>query len=223
MIDMTAPMSTMDRLKTETGSHHRHAETRLLQKAMAAGTLDRVTYRRYLAQLLHVHRALDGWLAGVDAQGSVLGTLDHNHHVHVEHLESDIAFLGVTDQESAALPATTRFIERMHARVTAEPLLALGVWYVLEGSMNGNRFIARVLRAAYGGNEAGLSYLDPYGERQREIWTDFRARANEIDVPDGIISSLVETAQCTFDAIAAISDEVFAVGVRSSADSSDRN
>ena len=208
MTQLHTPLSLMDRLKAGTDAHHRHAETRRLQKMMAGGTISPVLYRAYMAQLLLVHRALDGWLVEAESQRPALSALKHEHHRHVTHLEADTAVMGVCDEEAAPLPATRRFIEHMHATIAAEPLLALGVLYVLEGSMNGNRFIARALRTAFGSGSGGLSYLDPYGDAQRDTWLGFRARANALEVPQAVADAMLETAQSTFDAIAAISDEV---------------
>ncbi len=64
---------------------------------------------------------------------------------------------------------------RSIAETGDDPLRLLGMHYVLEGSNNGSRFIARHVGRAYQlSTGPGLRYLDPYGDRQRAYWMDFK-------------------------------------------------
>jgi len=77
---------------------------------------------------------------------------------------------------------------------------------VLEGSMNGNRFIARALQQTPG--IAALSYLDPYGEEQRPVWQAYRERMTEAGFDEAQGQRMVTAAKDMFTFIAEMSDEL---------------
>jgi len=81
--------------------------------------------------------------------------------------------------------------------------------YVLEGSTNGGKFLARVLeRSLQIEDRAGLSYMDPYGDRQPEMWAEFKRLADLVELAPDQLNAVTEAARETFRAIAAISDTV---------------
>ena len=84
----------------------------------------------------------------------------------------------------------------------ADPLLLLGTHYVLEGSMNGNRFMASAIRKAYGFEGAeGTRYLDPYGDEQRERWAEFKGVLDAYPFTEDERARIVEADLATFRAI----------------------
>jgi len=92
-------------------------------------------------------------------------------------------------------------------RIAASDELALlGMRYVLEGSNNGNRFIARAIRAGLPG--APTRYLDPYGEAQRPRWVQFKADMDAVGFEAGQQDRIVAAAQEMFAAIGALSREL---------------
>jgi heme oxygenase len=98
----------------------------------------------------------------------------------------------------------------------------LGPLYVLEGSTNGSRVLARVLSRAWGSDGAGLAYLDPYGDGQPTSWKAFKQEVDDLGLDDASQSAVVEAARVTFQAISDISDEVArrdGIGARHGADS----
>lgn len=81
--------------------------------------------------------------------------------------------------------------------------------YVLEGSNNGNRFIAKAVRRALGLVEgAGDRYLDPYGDAQRGLWAHFKQRMDAAGWSGEEADAMVRAAQDTFDAVGALSEEI---------------
>lgn len=202
-----------DVLKERTAEQHRRAETRPLQKALASATIDRTDYARWTVAMHAVHesleRSLQVLLAGRgDLDG--LGDLIATNEAHVARLAADAEALGASsgDRPGAAVRGIVADLEDL-ARET--PVALLGSLYVLEGSMNGNRFIARGLAAAWG-DAAGCSYLDPYGEAQRTTWQRWRGGLDAIDahLTDGERDAVLQAAGAMFDAVTALSDEIAA-------------
>jgi len=98
--------------------------------------------------------------------------------------------------------------------MASEPASLLGLHYVLEGSNNGSRFIARGLMSAYGlAPGPGLRYLDPYGDEQRERWLAFRATMDEVGFSQEDSDRLLVAARQMFQSIVDISDDLLAEAV----------
>jgi len=93
-----------------------------------------------------------------------------------------------------------------------DPVALLGSLYVLEGSTNGGKFLARVLRRAWNLDEEGLSYFDPYGDQQPHRWAAFKSDMEDIGFDTDQQNAIVEAAHQTFRAIADVSDEVADIG-----------
>jgi heme oxygenase len=83
---------------------------------------------------------------------------------------------------------------------------------LLEGSTNGGRFLARVLRTAWQLDGRGLDALDPYGEDQPARWAEFKRDMDALQLPPEDADGVVAAAVATFTAIAEISDRV--AGIR---------
>lgn len=193
-------MSLADTLKTRTAEMHRFAETRPLQKALVSGRADAVLLGTYLAQLGHLHRSLEEAIAHDALAKFHVLTSEHSRHIGNDlvalALQPDV--LEVTRQQSGQLLA----------RSSDDPWFALGGLYVLEGSMNGNRFIMRALAASLDlpPGAPGLSYWDPYGPAQRDRWLAFRSQLDQLQLDENQRHSVLMGADFMFEAIARISD-----------------
>jgi heme oxygenase len=206
---MDAGTSIMDHLRDATRGLHKQAESRPLQRAMARGTLPRASYVMYLAQLRHLHAALETALDQPAASRAGLSELFTEDRRRVPDLDQDLASFNVDPAEVPALAPTQQFIERIGALLDEDPLSLLGPLYVLEGSTNGGRFLARVLERSLrldGGT--GLSYMDPYGDRQPEMWASFKRLADALALTPEQADAVTESAGRTFAAIAEISDAI---------------
>ena len=86
--------------------------------------------------------------------------------------------------------------------------------------MNGNRFLARRVTPALG-LAAGQAdrYLDPYGERQRAVWAEFKAEMAAVGFGPLERELLVDAARAMFVAIVEMSAELSAVSARAGGDS----
>lgn len=193
-------MSLADLLKTHTAEMHRFAETRPLQKSLASGRADASTLCVYLAQLGCLHEALERASATPELADFQSLTCDHSRHV-----QADLQALGGAGE---VLEETRAQADRLLASSQSDPWFALGALYVLEGSMNGNRFIVRALAQALGRAPGvpGLSYWDPYGPAQRDRWLAFRAALDALQLDDTQRQCVVAGAEFMFEAVARISD-----------------
>jgi heme oxygenase len=102
----------------------------------------------------------------------------------------------------------------MDTLADSQPMALLGVLYVLEGSTNGSKYIARKVRPAYAlpENGEGSAYLDPYGTAQPTRWQEFKAAMDGLNLPAGEVDQVVLAAMQTFDSIRDLGGELLAGG-----------
>jgi heme oxygenase len=126
----------------------------------------------------------------------------------VPFLLDDLAFYQ-SDGEGEGLPATRRFLDLLDTLAARTPLALLGVLYVLEGSTNGARFIARRIREAYDlPPDGGAAFVDPYGEAQPSQWKAFKDAMEQLDLSEAEARSVTAAAQETFDAVEALGGDL---------------
>ena len=89
------------------------------------------------------------------------------------------------------------------------PLSLLGLLYVLEGSTNGAKFMAKTLRKGLNlPEDRGAKYFDRYGDLQRERWTNFKATMNAQGFEQSEIDALVVEAKRMFQTFFEIGSEL---------------
>jgi heme oxygenase len=201
--------TVMDVLKESTRELHTAAERHPVEQALLAGTLPRETYVLYLAQMLCVHRALESHLREHECEAPFSAVL-HEHQYQVPYLVEDLRFFGVDPDSVGASPGTGRLVDEIRETAARHPVALLGYHYVLEGSNNGSRFIARAVRAAYRLDQDGTRYLDPYGDKQSEYWQSFRQAMVSVDFGENDIGHIVATAKGMFAGLVSVFDDVSA-------------
>ncbi len=209
MPESTPAIATiMERLKGATEDLHRMAEGRDLQRLLVRGTLPRPLYEAYLAQMHLVHAALEDRIREVAAKHPAFVVL-RDYHWRQGQLRADLEFLGGKVAPIEPRPAARALIEHIDREAADCPVALLGMLYVLEGSTNGSKFIARSIGKAYGLSAGpGLSYLDPHGDLQRDRWLTFKQDMNAVDLSENEKTRIVAAAKVTFQAIADLSDEL---------------
>ena len=201
--------NVMERLRAETVDLHAGAEGKDFQRRMVKGEITLEDYRRWLAQMLHVHRALEAPLHRLMGEHPAFAAVREGQ-MQEPHLREDLAALGADPEAFPPLPPTAALVSEI-ARCAAEsPLSLLGFLYVLEGSNNGNRFIARRLVLTLGLGDAGHRYLDPYGESQTAKWAEFKREMNHVKFSGEDADILVAAARRMFQAIGEISEALSA-------------
>ena len=193
-----------DRLKQETQALHDVAEKHPFQQALVAGQLTQQAYGRFLAQMFHLHRSLERCIA--DSGHPAVPTVIKPLHFQSLRLIQDMDHLELEDR--TATPGTEKLITEIELMVRKRPAALLGFHYVLEGSNNGSRFIARSIRRAFGFTEAGTLFLDPYGDEQRPIWMDYRAALNAVDFTMEESQAVLTAAKRMFQGVAALCDDL---------------
>jgi heme oxygenase len=206
-----AGVSLMTALRTGTAAQHASAEGKALQQRMVRGQISRTEYVAWLGQLVHVHAAIEqGVHVAKNLRGGEVLSVIGPAHQHTARLKSDLEFLGGgTVTEVGASAATRALVAEVENSAGSNAARLFGMWYVLEGSMNGNVYIARAVAKGLGLNgDDGLSYLSSYGARQREVWAEFRASADAVAVEASAIEDAVGGAKRMFEGIGAMSDEI---------------
>lgn len=201
--------SLADTLREETASLHQEAESHPWQRALLQGRVGRDVFAAHQAQMYLVQKELEASLRQQQAAGGPASRVVQEYHFRQDLLAKDLDVLGAG--ECAPAPATAGFLDWMRRAVEAEPAALIGVFYVVEGSTNGAKFIARALERALqlpGGR--GLSYLDPHGEQLRTRWAAWRTDVNALDLTDAQRDAVVAAACRTFRFVSELMDELWA-------------
>lgn len=199
----------MPRLKNETWDLHEQAENRSLQKSLSSGELPIERYTQFLGQMLHVHRALETALRAASQSHPAVAAVVREEHYQRPRLQDDLNFFGVDPETIEPTPATARLVERIEQTAEQDPQSLLGYHYVLEGSNNGGRIIAKRVAEAYGLTDGrGVSYFDPYGREQRAKWSQFKADMEAQGFEKDQQDAMIAKAREMFAAITDISDDL---------------
>jgi heme oxygenase len=168
----TSAGSLRAQLKAETADLHAQIE---LVVPLLRPTLDRDSYRAYLARLIGYQRPLEARLAAFAPAWRDHG-LDFEERRKAWRLVADLRALGLTAvelsalPECAALPTLSSFDE------------AWGCLYVLEGSTLGGQIILRTVAPRLRLSACdGVAFLDGYGEQTGARWKEFTAALGQFD------------------------------------------
>lgn len=181
----------MSRLKEATRPRHEAVEERL---GLLRLTSTMEGYALALRRFHGLHRAAEAAFARVDGWDALGIDLDERRKGPL--LEADLARLGLTPGEIAALPVCT----------TLPPIVdlptALGAMYVLEGSTLGGRYITKAVGAKLGLTPGdGCSYFASYGDRVGPMWKAFGAAVDRFAAEDAVRDAVERSADATFEAV----------------------
>lgn len=207
-----AVSGVMDRLKAATAEQHGDAERRRLQRHLAAGRIAPGLYARWLGQMYLLHYALRREIERSVPGTRLLSDIVRDDGRHVANLRADLMALGSGPETVAPLTATARALTALSRASRLRPHALLGYNYVLEGSMNGNRFIARAMSRALA--LPALAYLDPYGEDQQAVWEAYRQRMDAATLDAAQVDDIAGAARDMFRFVSDMGDELVAEGER---------
>ena len=175
-------------LRVATRAVHEALEATPFSRRFSDGTLDLPAYVRYLAAMWHFHSALED--ATATTSDAAVRSVWREDMRRASAIEADLEALargnaaGGTRLEPGAiapfssLMADVRTDDRRLVR-----LQLIGLLYVSEGSRLGGRVLRKSLLARYPDlADAGLAYLDGYGERTGQQWAGFRARLDGLEL-----------------------------------------
>jgi len=187
---------------------HRETENGRLQQDLMAGRLPLARYSDLLRQLLLLHRSFEAAIEGCAGSAEPLAAVVHPHQFSEAALRRDLAHFGYAAEASSALPSVHAFGAMVESWAQENPIALLGVLYVLEGSKNGGRYIARAVRRAYSVDGPGTEYLDPYGDEQAEKWQEFKSAMDSLALTENQRNQVVAAASSTFRSIMALHREL---------------
>jgi heme oxygenase len=136
-------MTLPDRLRAAIAPAHVAVEQTGFAHGMAAGTLSRADYAAGLAQLGHLHAALEAALGGA-ADARISAVYDPARMTRSPLVDRDLAALGEVVVAEPA-DAVARLAEAFGRWAATAPHKLLGAVYVLEGSRMGSMVLARTL------------------------------------------------------------------------------
>lgn len=202
-------LSLADALREQTKDAHTRAEKHPQQARLVKGEATREDYAAWLGQMAHVWRAVDRGLVMKAAGDPRMSAMTRPYHAHAARVDADLAFLGSPAALHAALPATGAFVTMVNEAAAAAGPGLVGIWYVLEGSANGGKYIAKAISKSLGiAGPQGLMSLDPHGEAQRERWQAWRADVDTQPWSEAERASIVIAATDTFNAIHALLNDL---------------
>lgn len=177
-------------LRTATSTSHRRLEKRLGVPERFGSMLG---YRAHLGKMWGFHAPLETRL-GADYFADALP--DHERRRKLGLLTRDLAALGLSETEIAALPRCRSVPEPL------SPAMALGCLYVLEGATLGGRTLLPLVEKRLGLSEThGACYLASYGENVESMWRAFSAAVEVWCCDADRRSQAIRAAQLTFDAL----------------------
>lgn len=205
--DVSTP-TVMDILRESTHDLHNDAEGQDFQKSLGGGTVQLPAYRNYLAQLFLMHSHLNKLLQGSTSNPSV-GLVLKPYHLDCGCLERDLAHFQEDLANIKPLASTSKIMADLTALSLASPYALLGALYVLEGSTNGAKFMAKNLRKGLDlPEESGASYFDRYGALQRQYWLKFKEDMVACNFSEDECQTLVQSARRMFQAFFEIGREL---------------
>lgn len=207
----TTPAGFGAALKDSTWDLHQQAESGELQKRLVKGELGKHEYAAHLGQLYLVHKTLEARLDEACNTCPHVKALNADNLRHAANLEADLTHLGLEPASVEPVAATASFTSWIEGTAKADPTALIGVQYVLEGSTNGNGFIAKKIGPALGLEGDGLRYLVSYGPAQRETWGRFKGRLDALDLNEDAKGRIIDAARRTFEGVRDINQDLLAV------------
>jgi len=183
---VTASVSVLTRLKTETRAQHDAIEAAL---DLTSETLTLDEYRLTLERFHGFYLPLEAGLVNIGGWAERGLDLTERQKAHLA--KTDLQVLGVSDIEM--LPVCTDLPP--HGTIAA----AFGCLYVLEGATLGGQVISQLLRNRLGVTpETGGRFFHAYGDRTGAMWQAFRAAITASVVRPCDSEEVVSAAKDTF-------------------------
>jgi heme oxygenase len=197
------------RLAHATADSERAMKQHPLQRDLTRGLLPRSSYVNWLTQLFFVHRTLEWHLGRLRAVVPPLAAVVRDHYFHTPALASDLSCFAVDLQRVTRLAPTHVLVDLIDGLAVRAPLSLVGFAYVLEEGKNGGRQIAMRARLAYRLQPSlGVAYLDPYGDKQRQRWLEFKGDMESVGFEPEEIHVMADAARRTHQSLIAIMDAI---------------
>lgn len=190
----------MMRLRYHTYNRHQLLEKLPFSQAILRKSLPLSSYICWLKVLWSIHHAVEKQCSNHLAP--VVRAIWQDDMVKTPLLEQDLAYFNQVDIYTLFSPlvqqTTTDFVHYIHEMGSQNPLVLLGILYVLEGSTLGARALLPYLQAAYSLEEDGVGYYHAYGEQTKNHWEDFKTGMNAIVRETEAQNQVIQGAQKTY-------------------------
>lgn len=179
----------LERLRAATSSAHRELEQIPISAALLQPTLTDAVYFEYLS-LMHDIVA--------DAEQHIFTQLpayipDAQKRLKTKWLDRDLAFGGLKPQ-AKAYP--------LSAKGPFSDAFAMGIFYVIEGSTLGGRFILRNVQEILGRDQNnGAAYFYAYGNHTGSYWKNFLESLTQYAADFDQQQEIIDGAVFAFEAI----------------------
>lgn len=182
------------------------------QDNIMKGTLPKFKYVANLGQRYLLQRGFEAHLDQHRISNRKLASVVTDDQFHAPKAAADLRFFGVDPERVEPVASTVAMLNFFAEVAAANPADLLAIHYVIEGSNNGARYIARAVRSAYGLQTIdGTWHLDPYGEGLRARWKAVGDAINALEFSEEDIARMVLLGRRTFHFMNAIAAESYAL------------
>ncbi|KAF2508090.1 biliverdin-producing heme oxygenase [Flavobacterium foetidum] len=188
--DLTSSISSsfLSDLKTQTADSHKKLENLPVSSSILSPDMNIEDYTHYLSLMLDVHKSTEEYVFPLLTD--VIEDLDQRKKKHL--IEDDLSFLNYTKTDF------TNVFNNINVSIP----FALGIFYVIEGSTLGGRFILKnVTKNPMLSGERGVRYFSGYGDKTGSFWKSFLAMLEAYEEKHNCGSDIVEGAVYAFDSI----------------------
>lgn len=175
-------------LKTKTADSHKKLESLPVSASILSPEMKIEDYIHYLKLMCDVHKNTEEIVFPLVSD--IIEDLEQRKKTHL--IENDLSFL-----QSKAVKSKEVF----NVSEMSIPF-ALGVFYVIEGSTLGGRFILKnVATNEKLSNNQGVSYFNGYGDKTGSFWKSFLNVLEAYEAENNNGESIIEGAIFAFDSI----------------------
>lgn len=175
-------------IKSHTADSHKKLESLSVSASILSPDMKIEDYIHYLSLMHDVHKNTEEVVYPLLSQ--IIPDLDQRKKKHL--IEEDLLFLNHNKTTSSTVFDKTEM---------SVPF-ALGVFYVIEGSSLGGRFILKnIVNNKQLSNDQGVSYFKGYGDKTGSFWKNFLNILAEYEQNNNGADSIIEGAVYAFDSI----------------------
>ncbi|MFB9080730.1 biliverdin-producing heme oxygenase [Flavobacterium procerum] len=180
--------SFLSDLKTQTADSHKKLEHLPVSSSILSPDMNIEDYTHYLSLMLDVHTSTEEHIFPL--LSDFIEDLEQRRKKHF--IKDDLSFLNYTKKDFTNVFSTTE---------VSVPF-ALGIFYVIEGSTLGGRFILKnVTKNPKLSEEKGVRYFSGYGDKTGSFWKSFLAMLEAYEQKHNCGNDIVEGAVYAFDSI----------------------
>lgn len=175
-------------IKSQTADSHKKLESLSVSASILSPDMKIEDYIHYLSLMHDVHKNTEEVVYPLLSQ--IIPDLDQRKKKYL--IEEDLSFLNHNKTTSSTVFDKTEM---------SVPF-ALGVFYVIEGSSLGGRFILKnIVNNKQLSNDQGVSYFKGYGDKTGSFWKNFLNILAEYEQNNNGADSIIEGAVYAFDSI----------------------